>query len=86
MIISASEKKDFDNILQDAGFSVDDFEVIPHDTTAGGPGVHPITGTVNIRRTSNGKEKTYKAGHTSTWPTDFSTDLDQGYFGSPNDG
>lgn len=78
--ISKGEREDFEGALKDRGFSLDDFEIVEQDPTRKWTGVYPIT--VTIRRTSNGKETTYRAGRMSKWPAEFARDLDQGYFGS----
>ena len=82
MEISDHERDDFEQALRDLEFSVDDFELIPEDTTVTTPRVFPITGTVTIRRKSSGTEKKYKTGYGSTWPAKFARDLGGGYYGS----
>jgi hypothetical protein len=48
-----------------------------------GAGVAPIVADVIVTNTANGSEKTYDAGHGSSWPAEFSDDLRAGVFGPP---
>ncbi len=82
-MISDSEMDDFDAVLLQAGFEVDDFSVVDmeHEPTAKEP--HPITGTVTVHRISTDKFITYSAGHLSTWVTEFEIDLHEGKLGQP---
>lgn len=80
-MILDSEKEDFEQAVRDNGFAVDDFELIEQQDLPSGGEIYAITGTVTIKRKSSGIEKTYRAGHGSTWPTEFSDDLNVGTFG-----
>ncbi len=83
-MISDSEMDDFDAALLQAGFRVDDFNVI--DLGDDEPTVteqHPITGTVTVHRISTDEAITDSAGHLSTWVTVFEIDLHEGKFGEP---
>ncbi len=90
-MISDSEMDNFDAALLQAGFELDDFNVIDleDDEVPLGdnePTVteqHPITGTVMVHRISTDKAITYSAGHLSTWVTEFEIDLHEGKFGEP---
>ena len=90
-MISDSEMDDFDAALLQAGFELDDFNVIDleDDEVPLGddePTVteqHPITGTVTVHRISTDEAITYSAGHLSTWVTEFEIDLHEGKFGEP---
>ncbi len=82
-MITVSEMEDFDAAILGAGFEVDDFSVVDmeHEPTA--KEQHPITGTVTVHRISTDKFITYRAGHGSTWVSEFEIDLHQGGFGQP---
>ena len=90
-MISDSEMDDFDAALLQAGFELDDFNVIDleDDEVPLGddePTVteqHPITGTVTVHRISTDEAITYSAGHLSTWVTEFEIDLHESKFGEP---
>ena len=90
-MISDSEMDDFDAALLQAGFELDDFNVIDleDDEVPLGddePTVteqHPITGTVTVHRISTDEVITYSGGHLSTWVTEFEIDLHEGKFGEP---
>ncbi len=90
-MISDSEMDDFNAALLQAGFELDDFNVIDleDDEVPLGddePTVteqHPITGTVTVHRISTDEAITYSAGHLSTWVTEFEIDLHEGKFGEP---
>ena len=73
---------DFDAALLQAGFDLHDFNVVLKDEpTATEP--HPITGTVTIHRISTDEAITYRAGHLSTWLSEFEIDLHEGKFDEP---
>lgn len=78
-MIGNSEREDFRNTIEAAGLSPDAFELTEKEDP--GPiSPHWLQGTVTIRRTSTGIEKTYKAGIGSTWSAQFEEDLKGGYF------
>ena len=80
-MVDDSEREDFEQAILAKGFEPDDFELIEKRDPPGGGEIHPITGTVTIKRKSNGTEKSYQAGHGSAWPAEFSDDLNNGVFG-----
>ncbi len=90
-LITDSEMEDFDAAILQAGFEVDDFNVVDlqddgvplgdDETTV--TAQHPITGTVTVHRISTGEAITYSAGHLSTWVTEFEIDVHEGKFGEP---
>ena len=90
-MISDSEMEDFDAAILQAGFEVDDFNIVglEDDEVPLGddePTVteqHPITGTVTFHRISTDDFITYSAGHLSTWVSEFEIDLHEGRFGQP---
>ena len=43
---------------------------------------YAVTGSVTVKRKITGTEKTYLAGHGSSWPAAFYEDLKQGVFGA----
>jgi hypothetical protein len=90
-MISDSKMDDFDAAILQAGFEVDDFNVVDleDDEVPLGddePTVteqHPINGTVTMHRISTDETITYSAGHLSTWVTEFEINLHEGKFGEP---
>ena len=91
-LIHDSEMEDFDAAILEAGFKVDDFNVVDledeptvieqlEDETA--IKQYVPTGTVTIQRISTNDAITYKAGSDSIWPQAFETDLHAGHFGEP---
>ncbi len=78
-IVDASERKDFEQAITARRLRVDDFELTERRYPATGT-ADPIKGEVTIRRKSTGKKKTYKAGHFSKWPAEFTDDLNRGAF------
>jgi hypothetical protein len=80
MLIDDSEKEDFENTILEKGLNVSDFEVTEQRDPMRCAGVQPMTGTVKILRKSTRREKIYTAGHGTSWPADFSDDLDHGLF------
>jgi len=82
-LITDSEMEDFNAAILQAGFEVDDFNVVDLEDELTAKEPHPITGTVTIRRISNDEAITYSAGHLSTWVSEFEVDLHEGKFGEP---
>ena len=91
-MISDREKEDFEAAILEAGFEVDDFNVIPledeptvieqlEDETA--IKQYVPTGTVTIQRISTDEAITYRVGSGSIWPQEFEADLQAGKFGQP---
>ena len=91
-MISDSEMDDFEAAILEAGFEVDDFNVVPLEDE---PTVieqlenetaikqYVPTGTVTIHRISTDDAITYKAGSGSIWPQQFEADCQAGQFGEP---
>ncbi len=90
-MISDSEMDDIDAAILQAGFEVDDFNIVDleddevplGDDEPTAKEQHPITGTVTMHRISTDKFITYSAGDLSTWVTEFEIDLHEGKFGQP---
>ncbi len=82
-MISDREMEDFDAAILQAGFEVHDFNVIDLEDEPTAKEQHPITGTVTVHRISADEAITYRAGHLSTWVTEFEIDLHEGKFGQP---
>ena len=80
MIIDDSEKEDFISAIRGRDLDPSDFELSEEEDPMKGRGVQPVTGRVIIKRISTGIEKTYKAGHFSSWPAEFEQDLKRGIF------
>ncbi len=83
MSIEQSELDDARAELRKFGYSEDDFTFkhVPYKHL--GAGVAPIVADMVVMNTSTGKEKTYDAGHGSSWLAEFSDDLRDGCFGPP---
>ncbi len=82
-LITDSEMDDFDAAIHQAGFDVDDFQVYDVKDEPTAKEQHPNTGTVTVHRISTDHAITYRAGHGSTWVTEFEIDLHEGKFGEP---
>ncbi len=82
-LITDSEMEDFDAAILQVGFEVDDFNVVDLEDEPTAKEQHPITGTVTVHRMSTDEAITYRAGHLSTWVTEFEIDLHEGKFGQP---
>ncbi len=82
-MITVSEMEDFNAAILQAGFEVHDFNVIDLEDEPTAKEQHPITGTVTVHRISTDEAITYRAGHLSTWVTEFEIDLHEGKFGQP---
>ena len=91
-LITESEMEDFDAAILQAGFEVDDFNVV--DLEDEPTAIEQLeaetaieqyvpTDTVTVHRISTDKAITYNAGHLSTWVTEFEIDLHEGKFGEP---
>ncbi len=83
--------EDFDAAILQAGFEVDDFNVVDleddelplKDDESTVIVQHPIIGTVTVHRISTDDAITYSAGQLSTWVSEFEIDLHEGKFGAP---
>ncbi len=82
-MISDSEIEDFEAAIIQAGFTVADFKRAQDQDPPTAKEQHPITGTVAVLRMSTGDSITYRAGHPSTWVSEFEIDLHEGKFGEP---
>ena len=91
-LITDSEMENFDEAILEAGFEVDDFNVIDleDEPTAIEQLENEIaieqyvpTGKVTIQRISTDDAITYTAGSGSIWPQKFEADLQAGKFGQP---
>ncbi len=74
-MITVSEMEDFNAATLQAGFEVDDFNIVDLEDEPTAKEQHPITGTVTVHRISTNKFITYSAGHLSTWVSEFEIDL-----------
>lgn len=82
-ILDSSEMQDFYGIINKLGFTDTDFEL--HEVrypSSSGP-IYAITGDVTITRRSANLNRTYPAGHGSSWLALFYADLAGGNFGQP---
>ncbi len=90
-LISDSEMEDFDEAKLQAGFEVNDFNVVDleddvlslKDDESTVIMQHPIIGTVTVHRISTNDAITYKVGWGSIWWQEFEADLQAGKFGEP---
>ena len=90
-LITVSEMEDFDAAILQAGFEVNDFNVVDleddelplKDDESTVIVQHPIIGTVTVHRISTDVSETYRAGSGSAWQQDFEADLKAGKFGQP---
>ena len=82
-MISDSEIVDFNTAIADAGFDVDDFNLVAVDD--GPPTIeqYVVTGTVTVRRISSGDITEYRVEPGLSWLTAFTDDLTAGKFGQP---
>ena len=90
-LITDSEMDDVLAAILQAGFEVNDFNVVDleddelplkdDESTIIVP--HGITGTVTVHRISTDDAITYTAGSGSIWPQEFEADLQAGKFGQP---
>jgi len=91
-LITDSEMEDFDAAILQAGFEMDDFNIVDlEDEPTAIEQLEVETaieqyapkGTVTIQRISTDAAITYSAGHLSTWVTQFKIDLHEGKFDQP---
>ncbi len=80
-LITDSEMEDFDGAILQAGFEVHGFSVVDLEDEPTAKEQHPITGTVTVHRISTDEAITYRAGHLSTWVSEFEIGLYEGKFG-----
>ena len=82
-LIHDSDMEDFEAAILEAGFEVDDFNVVPLEDQPTAIEQYAITGTVTVHRISTDQFITYSAGHVSAWSAKFEDDLQAGKFGQP---
>ena len=82
-LITDREMEDFEAAILQAGFEVNDFSVVDLEDVPTAKEQHPITGTVPVHRISTDEAITYRAGHLSTWVSEFEIDLHEGKFDQP---
>ncbi len=82
-LITDSEMDDFEAAILQAGFEVNDFNIVDLEDEPTAIEQYVPTGTVTIQRISTDDAITYSAGHLSTWVTEFEIDLHEGKFGEP---
>ena len=82
-LITVSEMDDFDAAILQAGFEVDDFNIVDLEDEPIAKEQRPITSTVTVHRISTDAAITYSAGHLSTWLSEFEIDLHEGKFDQP---
>ncbi len=80
-MVGDSEREDFRTAILRVGLDSSDFDLLEREDPMIGSGIQPVTGTVTIKRKSNGREKKCRAGHGSRWPAEFADDLAGGVFG-----
>lgn len=81
-VLSDDEVEDFYSSIKQLGFKGDDFGLSSTSAPIYGSSLHTVAGTVTVKRKSTGHEKTYTAGHDSSWPALFHDDLAKGFFGA----
>ncbi len=82
-VLHESEVLDFNSSIKQLGFVEGDFDFSQTSTPLSSGLFHTITGTVTVRRKSTGVQKSYSAGHGSSWPVSFHDDLANDVFGAP---
>ena len=81
-VISNTEKKDFDRLLHDHGFSTNDFDLQEYEEVTSPPNSE-IHRHIVVRRKSTGHVYRYLAGQKSRWLIEFERDLRAHEFGRP---
>lgn len=80
MVIHDSERVDFENIVRQGDYSLEDFELVEISKAPDSGDIIPIAGEVVVRRISKDISRTYQAGHSFAWVAAFADDLKQGKF------
>lgn len=81
-VLAQDEIDDAHELLRRSGFRSSDFEIL-QGSDASPPTVTPLTGSATVRRKSNRVQRTYTAGHVSSWLLQLENDLKAGLFGRP---
>jgi hypothetical protein len=84
-LIDKTERDDFNQLVKQAGFTEEDFTLsaVADLAPASGGIIYPDTGTVTVRCVKTGIERSYRAGHATSWPYDAGEDVKRGEFGQP---
>lgn len=76
-----SELKDFEKIIEDAGYSISDFDVKIEDKTEDvANAIYPVERKIIIKNVKTGKGKNYSSGHMTSWLSSFKNDIENFYF------
>ncbi len=82
-LLSQSEREDFEELIRNAGFVVEDFELIGNEEQSTTSESFAIHGIIIIRRKSNGIKRQYNTSHIDPWLALVEDDLLNGEFGNP---
>ena len=80
-VLDNDEIDDFYVLIKQNGFRKEDFELRQNREPMHGSELQIITGSVTVYSKVSKVEKTYVAGHGSSWPVQFRDDLSRGVFG-----
>lgn len=73
------QQEDYESAISGKGFNLNDF-LITEETHKPQSAEYFVSGTITIKRKSTNIEKQYNSGHGSSWPAEFTDDLNQGKF------
>ena len=79
-MISPEDHADFESVIEEHDFSLDDFELTEIHNNTSSEGEQTLTGAISVKRTATGVEKRYMGGRISAWPSQFAEDLKGGAF------
>ncbi len=82
-LLSQSEREDFEELIRNAGFEIEDFELIGKEEQPTSSERYAMNGTIIVRRKSNGIKRYYNANHAEPWYTHVEDDLLNGEFDHP---
>lgn len=81
-LINDSEKQDFWLAITQAGYAKEDFDLTELENTPSATGTYALSGKVVVQRKSTAAKREYSAGHATSWPAEFESDLKAGIFGA----
>lgn len=79
-MISKDINEDYAHAIKSKDLDINDFVLTENKNKPTSP-EYAVTGSVTIKRKSTGIEKEYKSGHGTSWPVEFTDDLNRGVFG-----
>jgi hypothetical protein len=81
-LLNDGEKQDFWSAITQAGYAKEDFDLTEIENKPHATGIYALSGKAVVQRKSTAVKREYSAGHATSWPAKFESDLKAGIFGA----